>query len=887
MASSSPVNTASSSRHWSLCLLLTATSQLLECGVDELLAEGMTRVAHPPVGSSTGDKNVLPNIFNDFATVESAESERYTTLVRLALVVLVAHKKQLQEVLHRLRSTCADPSAANKNGLNLREEICQFCSYTTAVQSIKSPLTATGVPIAFATNASSKLQPSGWHYVDVSRTREKGRLVQSCQSLGPGITVCHDQPYLLSLASPCHCRYHHTRHEDHDKDVIMPLLVEHLALALCFYGHVTAQTHKNYAQEADSVGTDELPSRSSSVHDSHISAFFTLLDGHLTAEEGKEEDEEKRNDLSLQVLWSDEQLRIFAVLSALTVLILEDDTSLRDEGSETVNGADREVLSASSQRKLNDDLRDIRAGWQLTDNLYKTHMSQRALLLFRILTRLPTNTHAVSVLRAPEASTPLSSSSSVSTVQSQSIAYAVFLQASAVNHSCQANTTIRYSISPSTTLTTRASAKDLITKIRLEIVTTTNISSSISSNEEITSCYGPLYPRHTYAQRQHALYCQYLFHCRCVACVIEANNLARQKQLLYNQLSKYPEDLAHQRSMQRQALEQLLQRLQEDVLAVNVALTTLCTQQPPSPKQQQAHGEDTLTMVLSDNLQRLLHISSSATATTTSSLQIDRINNPFPKKENDLQTLDTALGQLWQVTTHLRQHVLQSGIVSPAFGNVIWQELLVLNCDDDDRATAERFRALSFRTNHYPLPPTNREEPEPLFAPHGSFWKESLSLWCCLLDLEAQILVTRPQWTPRSTETGHMVQAAKRVNFAVNLMIAGGLYEASDIVIARERVKMASLYLNAGDWEHSRRRVLLALPILQVHHHHHSSSGSSGSGSEQQDPDLQEALHIEALTNERDKAQQAHRKKSNKSSHLHRVVSVGSRNPMENSKNTK
>lgn len=105
--------------------------------------------------------------------------------------------------------------------------------------------------------------------------------------------------------------------------------------------------------------------------------------------------------------------------------------------------------------------------------------------------RLPTNTHAVSSL-VEDATTH--------TLQAQVVGYAVFLQASAVNHSCAANATIRYNCD--TAAVAEGGAPALLDTLRVDVVTT---AAALSRDEEVSVCYGPLYPRHSYAQRQRAL----------------------------------------------------------------------------------------------------------------------------------------------------------------------------------------------------------------------------------------------------------------------------------------------------------------------------------------------------------------------------------------------
>lgn len=140
----------------------------------------------------------------------------------------------------------------------------------------------------------------------------------------------------------------------------------------------------------------------------------------------------------------------------------------------------------------------------------------KASLLLEILSRLPLNTHAVSTVIA-SAETNTTTTTTTSTVEKKCLGLAVFLQASAINHSCNANAIVKYSL-PSLANSVRMSLEEesAIFLKELRIVVLAN--QSIARDEEISICYGPRASKHSYQTRQKLLRQQYLFECTCQAC---------------------------------------------------------------------------------------------------------------------------------------------------------------------------------------------------------------------------------------------------------------------------------------------------------------------------------------------------------------------------------
>ena len=143
--------------------------------------------------------------------------------------------------------------------------------------------------------------------------------------------------------------------------------------------------------------------------------------------------------------------------------------------------------------------------------LYKDfcHRSKR---FFSILTRLPANTHAVSRV----VSSNSSSASDMRTIQQIRVGYAVFLRASCVNHSCSPNASFRFRFdgSQASKEDSEPSAKELLRRVRLELVSTR----PVRFGEEVCVTYGPLRGAMSVEKRRSVLRAQYLFSCHCQSC---------------------------------------------------------------------------------------------------------------------------------------------------------------------------------------------------------------------------------------------------------------------------------------------------------------------------------------------------------------------------------
>lgn len=115
-----------------------------------------------------------------------------------------------------------------------------------------------------------------------------------------------------------------------------------------------------------------------------------------------------------------------------------------------------------------------------------------------------------------------------------------------------------------------------------------------------------------------------------------------------------------------------------------------------------------------------------------------------------------------------------------------------------------------------------------LNAQDEAVWLELCNAYCMYLDIHAHLLGSLDLFLP----------AARMVELAMSIMIAQGMYPARDIVIGREKVKLAGLLLNGGDLIRAREVVADGYGILAAF-------------ANPADPDLLEAkkiLHFAART---------------------------------------
>eukprot|EP01034_Spumella_vulgaris_P024494 gene24494-30845_t len=340
----------------------------------------------------------------------------------------------------------------------------------------------------------------------------------------------------------------------------------------------------------------------------------------------------------------------------------------------------------------------------------KDSLCRESLELLQILARLPPNLHAVSqIVSSPsDESSKDDSTLSATTVQQVRVGYALFLGASAVNHSCRPNSAIRfqvdrrahdteYTIGCDDGLTsdqeqTPSAALRRLMSTFVEVSTT----DSLARGDEVTASYGPMQGKHDVDARRQCLRDQYLFDCYCHAC---------------------SEDLA--------ALESTR------VSTVNSLDSTRPT------------GSSSDSVADSIHLCRRLEAMSSS---------MTRINAEF-----------SVVSQIFQRS--------RDNASLMAFER---QRLIPL------RDGLQELFQQYFPQSHKHLSTS---------AAVRDLYLELCGVQCNYLDLHAHIHALRCEFS----------SAATMVQQAIQLMVSSGQYRDDDVVIGRERVKLAQLQLSGGD----------------------------------------------------------------------------------------
>lgn len=155
-------------------------------------------------------------------------------------------------------------------------------------------------------------------------------------------------------------------------------------------------------------------------------------------------------------------------------------------------------------------------------------IEEHALDMFDILSRLPQNTHAVDFTYEG----PSTSADRCVSVEQRRVCIAVFLLASSMNHSCEPNCCLKYSI--------KQMYKDyaLSEGYQLEIVALRDI----RAGEELTVSYGVIAGRDSCEHRNEVLRRQYLFDCRCSACLRNGNTNLRADRKEHQILSRIADE---------------------------------------------------------------------------------------------------------------------------------------------------------------------------------------------------------------------------------------------------------------------------------------------------------------------------------------------------------
>lgn len=178
----------------------------------------------------------------------------------------------------------------------------------------------------------------------------------------------------------------------------------------------------------------------------------------------------------------------------------------------------------------------------------------RAPAVFSLLARLLANTHAVSQVIPDEED----SAAAVVSLQQKRLAFAVFATASSINHSCRPNATLRFSLlSPS-----HPTKEAVLELVALE---------SVPRGQELCISYGPVRGSHSLLERRASLSSQYLFLCRCEAC-LEDEGKEQLSQSIRSSASNAAN--GHVNNAADMALQQLLSELAQLNRAFSAALSS-------------------------------------------------------------------------------------------------------------------------------------------------------------------------------------------------------------------------------------------------------------------------------------------------------------------------
>jgi hypothetical protein len=427
----------------------------------------------------------------------------------------------------------------------------------------------------------------------------------------------------------------------------------------------------------------------------------------------------------------------------------------------------------------------------LQDQIFKADLVKESIQLMECLARLPCNVHALSAL-SEESTTSKNHHKKIANdiaVKQRVYGYAIFLHASSINHACAPNAIVRYRI-PSSLLSIASSSSSsssssdtssiacqsslklsnidqiqtFLQSIRIEIVTL----QSIHYNQEICISYGPIAPTHHWSDRQMTLAHQYLFHGQCLTC--------QQDYIQYQALKHQVKEEQEESSMTIK-LEELCARLiqhRHTLESLNIVITSVLTGIVPSvsavtkiPSHLRSHPL-IRQLLQQETVNNTIHIPS-----------VSSIMEELEEVEDDLEYLGPR---------HFRA----------------WYPLLI-SMKPSDTVTINDTSIQQARSIHTIKPPRL-----PSLSFPNELWKEYCGLWCLLLDMQAHLLASSPSSSTSSLITeeqrsdksigSQYLQAARKVQYSIHIMIATAKFVEDDICIARERVKVAELYFHAGDY---------------------------------------------------------------------------------------
>jgi hypothetical protein len=353
-----------------------------------------------------------------------------------------------------------------------------------------------------------------------------GRSCTAQRGVGRANHLLSDYPFVVSTKQSCGC-------------ASGVLLTEHVAMAirLVISMKQRTSTESTFNSDADQF-LSTLQCGLCLEQDVHAN-YYTLRNP-------------VQGSSSTEGLWPFEEQCLFISVAVITVLFLSQLNRVDLHTSDSISPVFCRKIAHGSRRL------DV-----VTNNTW---------LAVNILSRLPTNTHAVSQLVSTAACAKSSGEAvSAGIVEQRILGYGTYLHASCVNHACAPNATIKFSLTqanqPGKAAVvdgTTAAGWELLTAARLDVVAL----ESISAHHEITVSYGVLAGRDRLNVRRSVLNKQYLFHCTCAACTREECSIGSAEE-------EYTTAHLHKRWISEENAMQLLEELRSQLTVLNVEFSEI------------------------------------------------------------------------------------------------------------------------------------------------------------------------------------------------------------------------------------------------------------------------------------------------------------------------
>jgi hypothetical protein len=718
--------------------LVSVCRDLLDVGLDALLESALTRAKGSSSSSSTSagtslngnqiDPQVLVRLV--FAVINRQITDILATLFRICGKDgngTALHSKELHSFWHKFTkfSPCfvgVDHQSILHHFPSLRTPSTSTSTQTTTtvdssailsfVDVIREPLYQPDPDESEAVEADYcgeiSLENSSNSMYNKNHNNKTFRKVISKQGIARGVTVLKESPYAFTLtkatliAGAPHHHHHHSHHQpsrQHHVSVIdtsSSLLMEHFYLATSLFQQ-RYQNPVKYRKCCESLCSG------------------SLFHSHDTNERNSSKHQQKpRYPLCS---YAPRTLFLMSIICTLYCYLQEIYQSFSIDSfslPQFLDELNRPKCDASWNTTHGEPMTTQELLERRKDTVIKNSYE-----LFQLLMKLPINTHAITqVVQHDDRGCGSTNSSNSMIVTTKVIGYAIFLTASAINHSCSPNAVVKYCgesvstlIDSSTEQSARRIDSNVVRNLELQIIVS---ESAVRYGEEITISYGVLARKDPLVMRQEVLEKQYLFQCHCSACAAE---FMEKERLVQEQKGKLKKDMAKVRGryidVNTENVKEYCRKMHQyrsELEILNVAFTEILSQC------KEEVDMNPLERFHSQNIE------------------------PFQRKLDSLRDI----------------------LSSPL--EIFWQIVMKSNT-------------------------SMHSKEEQLSEIDGDICKEYAQLYCTLLDMSAHLEGTR----------GQFVIAAEKVALAIRIFVQARIYSENDIVIGRERVKLAGLLFNAGE----------------------------------------------------------------------------------------